>query len=136
MREIKFRAWNGKRMVEPFVISFERREAQIETSRTEPASSGNTYIGHGWVPLASIMQFTGLKDKNGKEIYEWDIVRSIHGSDVPVAVKWGLHSDDSSHAKSLGYIVGDCLLGTDVDGREGSYLEVIGNVWENPDLLQ
>ncbi|WP_333860779.1 YopX family protein [Clostridium sp.] len=82
----------------------------------------------------SIGQFTGLKDKNGKEVYEGDIVKEQRKrfKDKYFAVKW--NNDIGSYIfepldKSLTSY--PCFnIGT-VKG-----LEVIGNIYENPELLE
>jgi len=72
---------------------------------------------------ANIMQFTGLYDKNGKEIYEADIV--IGGGCLkPIQVKWNQKGRWS---------FGEQLL--DFTERTMLELEVIGNIYENPELL-
>lgn len=67
MREIKFRAWDGGKMYEPFTL-------QMGLSMTETALRLNP---PGWLfSVKNIyMQFTGLQDKNGKDIYEDDLVK-------------------------------------------------------------
>ena len=85
-------------------------------------------------------QFTGLLDKNGKEIYEGDIIQfppSWEGaSGMIVEVFWG------SMVRSLGWkekrwYNGKELSTTELDGEFIERIgEVIGNVWENPSLLK
>lgn len=83
-----------------------------------------------------IIQYTGLKDKNGKEIYEGDIVRGKFYSDIGV-VKW--------MNERCGFFVISNGVGTDIVNRkpfQSAYkmnsckLEVIGNIYENPELLK
>jgi uncharacterized phage protein (TIGR01671 family) len=67
-----------------------------------------------------IMQFTGLKDKNGKEIYEGDIVM-LNGSKVP---------------KVMEFRKGSFCLDYIYFGTEAYRMEVIGNIYENPELIK
>ena len=103
MREIKFRAWetiDGVMWEWPAVIQFGFKIL------TDP-----THI---------TMQYTGLKDKNGKEIYEGDIVSFKVGKGM---VAW----DDGS----AGFVVENELMAV-VYFKE---TEVIGNIYENPELV-
>jgi uncharacterized phage protein (TIGR01671 family) len=63
MREIKFRQWNPL-----------RKEMQQFTDRTDVEVLGDGTVGAYW-PKNILMQFTGLHDKTGKEIYEGDILK-------------------------------------------------------------
>ena len=102
-REIKFRAWITD--FEPFVMAYFSLKAA------------------GRYDLADIpvMQFTGLKDKNGKEIYEGDIVRADWHWDGNVGhvIEW---PDDVYDLREY------CL--------DGNNIEVIGNIYEHGHLLK
>lgn len=74
-----------------------------------------------------IMQYTGLKDKNGKEIYESDIVY-IASEDENAFVLW-----DKETAR---YIIQFNSWCADFDNFYGKELEVIGNIYNNPELLR
>ncbi len=112
MREIKFRIWEGKRMLHNGGL----------------AIKGNTILveDKGSRNLSIPMQFTGRKDKNDKEIYEGDIIKESNIS-------------DGEHIRKVIFERG-CFWTEGNDGN-GSQLyiplkiEVIGNVWENPELL-
>ena len=80
-----------------------------------------------------IMQYTGLKDKNGKEIYEGDICETVTYSGKPFGtidvVKF------SGGAFKLTDIE-DALLPIPLDDSDIQSVEVIGNIYENPELLE
>jgi uncharacterized phage protein (TIGR01671 family) len=117
MREIKFRAWNEryKRVDECYI--------HIHLNR---AYSSDDLI---------LMQYTGLKDKNGVEIYEGDVLES-KCSIFLVDFRDGsflLINDPTCKAEAEGECKTDILNKSSI----GIYnLEVIGNIYENSELLK
>ena len=119
MREIKFRIWNTKEYY--YTDPEHLGEYHFGIGKgIDNASKDKIYNTKEWV----WQQFTGLKDKNGKEIYESDIcternnnckISFVNGAFIPEWVNRGYSN------YSLNY---HC-----------SKLEVIGNIYENPELL-
>jgi len=123
MREIKFRAWDTETSEmrdwdDLYHLSFRCMSKDYDFE---------------------LMQYTGLKDKNGKEIYEGDILQFIDMFDIPehnkiiAPVVW--------HEPTLRLIPQD----TEENTRGGHYIhhwdsvsdiEVIGNIYENQELLR
>lgn len=123
MREIKFRAWFGE---EHKMIPFDELHIELENGEyTVWYSLDGDSIQDGLcVEDFNIMQYTGLKDKNGKEIYEGDIVR------LPEDEDYKYYSIIYSKNR-LGFTLSNgCGFGL-------SYgIEVVGNIYENPELLE
>lgn len=113
MREIKFRAWDKKqqKMFEVSEIYWSSSEICVYTKE-----EGQECELLPWDGNIKHMQYTGLKDKNGKEIYEGDIFLKTYGEDkFTELVEWG----------TSGF---ECL-------NNSNEKEVIGNIYENPELL-
>ena len=132
-RVIKFRAW-GTRV--PF-------KEGAEAVSTEMAYFGLTDLdGTYIVPTGTyfegdfkLMQFTGLHDKNGKEIYEGDVLRGTT-NDWDEHTKKGdtvvvEHDEVTGGFAPFAIYDGDC--GTQTSPKK---VEVIGNIYENPELLR
>lgn len=123
MRSINFRAWDNEnnQMLDVQEINFEDcfygGEMQIKTTMY------NDYFDCREMPL---MQYTGLHDKNGKEIYEGDIVKSFF-----------VDTDEAGNEIYKYYIMevkyDEILCSYKID--KFMNLEVIGNIYENKELL-
>lgn len=129
MREIKFRAWTGKEMI--YYPEWFTLEGQHVLCFEEPPHS---YVDESDIDnpnRVELMQYTGLKDKNGKEIYEGDIVKNERHYFTTSVEYYG----SSFNCKSEGL-----PLHTFIDEHYGedsakNSIEVIGNIYENPELL-
>ena len=125
----KFRAWDGKDMLFPNALVLEgcyiARFTHAEQVTAYEVGPGD----HGEVELQDsatiIMQSTGLKDKNGKLIFEGDIIKSSDGLHV---VEW--HGSGCWNP-----FVFHEVLGYD-DAIVAEYNEIVGNIHENPELLE
>lgn len=134
MKTIKYRAWlkEQKEMVEVAEISFENETiAYVYDNYAAEEQEWNVYD----FEEIELMQYAGLKDKNGVEIYEGDYIRftdfdSNQGYEGEVAFKGGafcmLHKIEGAKRS----VIMATML--DVDG----YIEVIGNIYENKELLE
>lgn len=123
MREIKFRAWDK----ELKMMVYSKEQAGHIEYDTNPVDSINIMLNEDDYGL-EYMQYTGLKDKNGKDIYEGDIVEfsnKLHGYINFKEAKFIIVYIE----KNLPKQIQDC----------GTYLncyEVIGNIYGNPELLK
>ena len=119
MRKIKFRAWDkeNEKMMKVSSLHLENKEISVK-------ENGTFHLFR----MQDLMQYTGIKDKNGKEIYEGDIVILNDAEEENrciVKYKYG------------SYILVDGDLREDLSNVESDkFLEVVGNIYENKNLLE
>lgn len=119
MRTIKFRAWDKEdnRMIVDEQDFIPLKVTNKGVLRLSPLHVENLWsIVNG--ERCEVMQFTGLTDKNGKEIYEGDIVEAIGMSPGKVIFENGTFRFDN----------GSCSIVEDMDHYSG--FEVVGNIYE------
>jgi len=134
MRELKYRMWNKKekKMYDVGVLDFDYKQVYMKGYLNYTTSSFQ-------IEDIELMQFTGLHDKNGKEIYEGDILQHLYDycdKTDRYIVAWDndnlQYSFENIHKRNTYMALEDFY-----DDYYGDYsIEVIGNIYENPELLK
>jgi|SRR6185503_213061 len=126
MREIKFRAWDGEKMYyqdnADFIFS--------KSISVYPTNEYSDYSGPDFINFKELMEYTGLKDRNDKEIYEGDIVKRNNNAE-------GYSDAWSEKLYTVGWDSKEARFVLMEDGHWGLIwrMEVIGNIYEHNHLL-
>lgn len=122
MRAITFRAWDkGKLRMFPVVGIKWRDGVMVEVAADDERPEESETGFHD----LELMQFTGLKSKSGVEIYEGDVVEDEWKTKHEVRIE---------RFNGGGYDSGVSGMGFALDDSDIDKLEVIGNIYENPEL--
>ena len=121
MREIKFRAWHKEKKIIGEVFGIDILHKEIFFSNEDV----NCYEHTDFKDI-ELMQYTGLKDKNEKEIYEGDIV--IHHSKMYKII---------FNAKEARFVLRDDEFELEIPftNNNNKRMEIVGNIYEDSELL-
>lgn len=130
MREIKFRVWDKKKkkmyLVAGIDFALEKVEIWVETLKDKVGITSKMREFSD----VELMQYTGLKDKNGVEVYQGDIVRCTRG--CPHEVIWLEEYGGTFVGGMPAWYLSGLMEGYAWTGEE----EVLGNIYANPELLK
>jgi len=122
MRDIKFRIWDGKEMLNDWLVL---SQALTMVVATQLARSGIV-----------VMQYTGLRDKNGKDIYEGDLF-GIKNRSGELEIVGEVIFDTDLAQFTIKYTNGGWgELWQHLIAPTNKAKDVIGNIYENPDLTK
>lgn len=141
MRELKFRAWNGEILSDSFYPT-----ELIDDLCGGLITRGGVSVSwneKGYDRCQNWEQFTGLKDKNGKEICQNDIIKDPDGNTYRIYKWYGgfvmkipAYSHEKRDLDEIDCLVTSALSDSQVRGYIEQSCEIIGNIHENPELLE
>lgn len=147
MRQIKFRAWEKEIK---YMFTFKEFDnatgGLVEAGNNAIKESGSIIPGGLFIPTKDknmvIMQYTGRKDKHGKEIYEGDVLKIpewLHSNEQEKCICTFDQENQCFPITGFGLYTKDNYSGRYkelVESDEWDEFEVIGNIYKNPELLE
>jgi uncharacterized phage protein (TIGR01671 family) len=137
MRDIKFRAWDESRSKMVYNFSGKPVADGYQLFHEDGGMFCGNHQDNGDWQQPELMQYTGLKDKNGKEIYEGDVVEDRFGRKMLVG-EWNyrlcwiaITETNFHHADFFDWVES---INGELSGI--AKVEIIGNIYENPELLK
>ena len=125
-RKTKFRAWDKK---QNRMLHYDNDVTPCITFNGVCQGESHTNVSFDYI----LMQYTGLKDKNGKEIYEGDIINAEETTFESGVYNWEIFFDDGMFvAKTKKFDTRTALF----DLVHFGEAKIIGNIYENPNLLK
>lgn len=136
-REIKFRVWDKTSDSMLYQDDFERVELDTKNKMVtliaeEESDKSHYVLDYEDGIEAEILQYTGLKDKNGKEIYEGDILINTNKSKLNLGIE---NQKYLIVYRALGFDLKPLFKGMALKFNYTD-LELIGNIYENQELLE
>ena len=148
-REIKFRAWDKQSRS---MVNWKLLMSMLDGGEIATTLPNDKYVKDKMIPSESVhvfcyrgnffneakfilMQFTGLKDKNGKEIYEGDVIKFSRYWSDHFEVTTGSVFFFEDEAVYL-YTHGPKVIEFPTLGEISKEVEIIGNIYENPELVK
>lgn len=119
MREHKYRGWHK----ESNTMLYDEKPGDVLRWKAEGQE-------------IEVMQYTGLKDKNGKEIYEGDILDGSWINPMTNEMVKKLYEVSYDQGRYLAKLIGYHPYGTTMLYFENKIAEIIGNIHDNPELLE
>jgi len=147
MKTLKFRAWDKKKKVMhndfQFIKSgdkdsdwliFTSDKYLLENNKTNPFINPSPHFAQQF----EIMQYTGLKDKNGKDIYFGDILATSNNNpefDIWKKEDWG-YTVVGGNPNELGVSYSNWTLEEEDSVYSKEFVEIIGNIYKNKNLIK
>lgn len=120
MREIKFRAWDGQDTMIYFDFNSIKHDGLIDWNENKYSDTG----GGLYIANCGVMQYTGLQDKTGRDIFEGDILYNNKAN-------WEVGFDEGGYW--MRQREGQHKF---IFINEAQHSEIIGNIYENLELLE